>query len=69
MAGYQAAEGGNKIEDMELPMSLTMLADPLVSVCSWYDIRERFFRGTTLSARRECSNVDSFALRHNIEDT
>lgn len=45
-------EESNKIGDMVLPMSLIMLADPLLSVCSQYAVRERFIRCTTLSTRR-----------------
>jgi hypothetical protein len=31
--GRMATEEGNKIEDMKLPVSLMMLADPLLSAC------------------------------------
>lgn len=58
-----AAEEGNKIGDMELPMSLIMLADPLLSACSWYAVRERFMRCTILFIGRECSDIDSFTPR------
>jgi hypothetical protein len=64
-----AAEEGNKIGDMELPMSLIMLADPLLSACSWYAVRERFMRCTLLFIGRECSDIDSLTLRHGLEDT
>lgn len=53
-------EESNKIGDMELPMSLIMLADPLLSECSWYAVRERFIRCTTLfNRRRECLRIST----------
>jgi hypothetical protein len=63
-------EQDNKIGDMVFPVSLIMLADPLLSVCSSYAVRERFISGRTMFARRRMSSdVDSFAFKHCLENT
>jgi hypothetical protein len=65
-----ATEEDNKIEDMIFPVSLIMLADPLLSVCSCYAVRERFINGRILFARRRVGpqTRTPFPFRHCLED-